>query len=165
MTTEPLKGQFRTRCPSEDRSGSGQTVRVAGVPSLAGLSHIDLTVTDVSVSRAFYTEVLGFVQRGVTTTSDFTGVVIGRNDLPFTIGLNWCAAADGTAFDEMRTGLDHLSFLVPSLDHLEAWQETLRDRGVVFTPIVHVAHGDVLVFRDPDNISWSSSALARHERA
>jgi hypothetical protein len=37
-------------------------------------------------------------------------------------------------------------------DHLEAWEQTLRDHGVVFTPIVHVASGDVLGFCDPDNI-------------
>jgi glyoxylase I family protein len=127
-------------------------VRVAGLPPIAGLSHIDLTVTDVSVSRAFYTEVLGFAETDVTTTPTFTGVVLGRDDLPFTIGLNCCEEADGTTFDEMRTGLDHISFLVSGRDHLEAWEETLRDRGVVFTPIVHVASGDVLVFRDPDNI-------------
>ena len=122
------------------------------MPPIVGLSHIDLTVTDVSVSRAFYTDVLGFTERDVTTTSTFTGLVLGRDDLSFTIGLNWCEAADGSAFDEMRTGLDHLSFLVSSRQDLEAWEEALRDRGVVFTPIVHVAAGDVLVFRDPDNI-------------
>ena len=125
---------------------------MGGMPPIAGLSHIDLTVTDVSVSRAFYTDVLGFTERDVTTTSTFTGVVLGRDDLSFTIGLNWCEAADDSAFDEMRTGLDHLSFLVSSRQDLEQWQETLQDHGVVFTPIVHVAAGDVLVFRDPDNI-------------
>ena len=32
----------------------------AHVPELAGISHIDLTVTDVERSERFYTEVLGF---------------------------------------------------------------------------------------------------------
>ena len=131
---------------------TGQCVSVVTRPPIAGLSHIDLTVTDVAVSSRVYTEVLGFVERDVTTTSTFTGVVLGRDDLSFTVGLNRCEAADGTAFDEMRTGLDHLSFLVLSRDHLEEWQKTLGDHGVVFRPIAHVASGDVLVFRDPDNI-------------
>ena len=134
---------------------------MAGIPPIAGLSHIDLTVTDVSVSRAFYAEVLGFAQKDVTTTSAFTGVVLSRDDLPFTIGLNWCEAADGSAFDEMRTGMDHLPFLVPTRVHLEAWQERLRDHGVVFTPIVHVGSGDVLVFRDPDNIQLEFFPIIR----
>jgi catechol 2,3-dioxygenase-like lactoylglutathione lyase family enzyme len=122
------------------------------VPPIAGLSHVDLTVTDVDASRAFYTEVLGFATRDVTTTSTFTGVVVGRGDLSFTVGLNSCEAADGSVFDEMRTGLDHLSFLVSTREDLVAWQETLRDHDVVFTPIAQVPSGDVVVFRDPDNI-------------
>ncbi len=135
-------------------------MRVTGVPPIAGLSHVDLTVTDVAASRAFYTEVLGFTQREVTTTSTFTGVVLGRDDVSFTIGLNWCESADGTAFDEMRTGLDHLSFLVPGREDLELWEQRLRNHGVAFTPIVHAASGDVLVFRDPDNIQLEFYAPA-----
>jgi hypothetical protein len=33
------------------------------VPDLAGISHIDLTVTDVQRSERFYTDVLGFDER------------------------------------------------------------------------------------------------------
>jgi glyoxylase I family protein len=55
-------------------------------------------------------------------------------------------------FDERRTGLDHLSFLVADRAGLEAWQAHLHALGVEHTPIQDVQYGSVLVFRDPDNI-------------
>ena len=55
-------------------------------------------------------------------------------------------------FDEFRTGLDHFAFGVSSRDDLDAWEQRLREAGVVFSPIAETPHGSVIVFRDPDNI-------------
>ena len=122
------------------------------VPGLAGIAHIDLMVCDVARSERFYTEGLGMTRRDAVTKPSFVSVVLGRDDLGCTVGLNWCEVADGSPFDEMRTGLDHLAFQVPTRGDLDAWQDRLRDEGVPFTPIMDTPTGSVLVFRDPDNI-------------
>jgi catechol 2,3-dioxygenase-like lactoylglutathione lyase family enzyme len=68
----------------------------------------------------------------------------------------------GELFSERDTGLDHVGFGVPTLAALEAWQDHLEANGVVRadtadkpltqSPIAHTPYGDVLVFRDPDNL-------------
>jgi glyoxylase I family protein len=64
------------------------------------------------------------------------------------------AAADRRRLtvDELRAGLDHLSFLVPSRAELLRWQEHFGRHRVTYTPVVDASYGAVLVFRDPDNI-------------
>jgi glyoxylase I family protein len=57
-----------------------------------------------------------------------------------------------SAFDEFRTGLDHLAFAVSSLEDLQAWEGRLREMGVHFSPIASTPIGTVVVFRDPDGI-------------
>ena len=56
-------------------------------------------------------------------------------------------------FDERRSGLDHLSFAVADRAALEAWVVRLDAHGVVHSDIVSGATGDLVPFRDPDNIA------------
>ena len=56
-------------------------------------------------------------------------------------------------FDERRTGLDHLSFAVADRLGLEAWRARLDEHGVVHSDIVSGSAGDLIPFRDPDNIA------------
>jgi glyoxylase I family protein len=55
-------------------------------------------------------------------------------------------------FDEFRTGLDHFAFAVASRADLEAWVRELETRGIEHSPIAETPIGQVIVFRDPDNI-------------
>jgi glyoxylase I family protein len=122
------------------------------VPDLAGISHIDLTVTDVDRSERFYTEVLGFRLVDRVEKEGFRSTVMRHQGLPHELCVGWPAANDGSRFDEFRTGLDHLSFRVMNRAELERWQEHLERHGVTYTPIVEAPYGAVLVFRDPDDI-------------
>ncbi len=122
------------------------------MPELAGISHVDLTVTDVDRSARFYTEVLGFE---VVRRADEHACRIAdlrHADLATEVAVRQPTSGDSVRFDELRTGLDHLSFLVATRDELERWQEHLEHHGVSYTPIVDAPYGAVLVFRDPDNI-------------
>jgi glyoxylase I family protein len=56
-------------------------------------------------------------------------------------------------FNERRTGLDHLSFAVPDRAALEAWVARLDEHNVVHSDIVSGSTGDLVPFRDPDNIA------------
>lgn len=124
----------------------------ADVPELAGISHIDLTVTDRDRSERFYTEVLGFEVAKRVDKPDFRLADMRHAGLGAELCVRQPTAGDGSAFDELRTGLDHLSFAVASRADLEGWQEHLEHHGVSHTPIVDAPYGAVLVFRDPDNI-------------
>ncbi len=119
---------------------------------MAGISHIDLTVTDVDRSERFYTEVLGFEVLKRVDKAGFRLADMRHSGLGAEICVRQPAANDGSPFDEFRTGLDHLSFAVSNRAELERWQEHLEHHGVSYTPIVDAPYGAVLVFRDPDNI-------------
>jgi catechol 2,3-dioxygenase-like lactoylglutathione lyase family enzyme len=56
-------------------------------------------------------------------------------------------------FDERRSGLDHVSFAVAARPALDAWVARLDEHGVVHSGIVSGATGDLVPFRDPDNIA------------
>jgi glyoxylase I family protein len=130
------------------------------VPELAGISHIDLTVTDVDRSERFYTDVLGFLVIDREQRADRTMVLMRHSGLSNGVCLNAHHNTDGARFDERRPGLDHLSFRVVNEEELEAWRDQLEAHGVPHSPIAHTAHGPVLVFRDPDNIQLELMADA-----
>ena len=121
--------------------------------ALSGISHLDLTVTDLDRSLAFYIDVLGFRMGRHFDRPRFRGAFITHPGLTHSIGLGCPDARDGSAFDEYRTGLDHLSLRVPSHAELRRWEQHFVAHHVPHTPIVLLPDGaGVLVFRDPDNI-------------
>jgi catechol 2,3-dioxygenase-like lactoylglutathione lyase family enzyme len=124
----------------------------APVPELAGISHIDLTVTDRDRSQRFYTEVLGFEIVKRVDKPEFRLADMRHPGLAVEVCVRQPATNDGAPFDENRAGLDHLSFAVATRAELERWQDLLDQQGVPYTPIVDAPYGAVLVFRDPDNI-------------
>jgi glyoxylase I family protein len=120
--------------------------------SLRGVSHISLTVSDLERSRDWYHQVLGWEAamdgRSDTTTfsygslPDGTTVVLRTHDEPIT-----------GDFDERRAGLDHLSLTVTEAEDVTALQTRLESAGTTFTPAQDQPFGQVLAFRDPDNIA------------
>jgi glyoxylase I family protein len=129
------------------------------VPELAGISHIDLSVTDVERSLPFYTDVLGFEVLGREESAERTMVLMTHPGLSHGVCLNEHRGGEGSPFDERRAGLDHLSFRVASRSQLEAWQRTFETHGVAHSPIADTPFGAVLVFRDPDNIQLELMAV------
>lgn len=128
------------------------------MPTITGISHIDLSVTDLDRSESWYAELLGMkrVLDGRNDTHHFESRYLIHPDTMLIVGLVRHDAnghdAGGATFDEHRIGLDHLSFNVASRTELDAWQERLAERAIEHTPIVESAMWDVLVVRDPDNI-------------
>ena len=122
-------------------------------PTITGISHIDLSVTDLERSEHFYRELLGMNR-----------VLDGRNDdqhlssrylihPPTLLILGLVQHDDGEgAFDERHVGLDHLAFAVSSREELDGWAAQLSEKGIEHSPITEGDLWDVLVLRDPDNI-------------
>jgi catechol 2,3-dioxygenase-like lactoylglutathione lyase family enzyme len=122
------------------------------MPDFTGVSHVSLTVSDIDRSLPFYTDVLGFQFLMPTDAPGLRRVLLAHPGSGLMLALSQHANGSGDAFDETRTGLDHVSFAVADRDELVAWEERLRAAGVSFSPIQDVFYGNVLVVRDPDNI-------------
>ncbi|WAX55825.1 VOC family protein [Jatrophihabitans cynanchi] len=125
----------------------------------AAFSHVRLTVTDITRSRAFYESVFGWpVAFEMPPDADeatrerfaflFGGVLyhVGEQLL----GLRPVAT---DRFDENRVGLDHLSFAVASRADLDAAAAVLDELGIAHEPVKDIGEAHILEFRDPDHIA------------
>jgi catechol 2,3-dioxygenase-like lactoylglutathione lyase family enzyme len=130
------------------------------MPSITGAHHAALTVRDADASASWYADLLGMrvVMSGDDESVRFR--VLAHPECGWVLGVRQYAGHPAGAFDEFRTGLDHLAFGVASRAELEAWERELASRGVKYSPIAETAIGSVIVFRDPDNIQlefWLSA--------
>ncbi len=123
-------------------------------PSITGISHVDLSVTDLEASDAWYRELLGMIPLfgGRNEDRGYDVRYIMEPASGVVIGLEQHDANPGTPFDERRVGLDHLSFNVADRGQLDGWLARLDERGVPHSGITEEEQWDVLVLRDPDNI-------------
>jgi catechol 2,3-dioxygenase-like lactoylglutathione lyase family enzyme len=122
--------------------------------TFAGVSHASFTVTDLSVSQRFYTEVLDFV----AVLDVGYGRICMHPETGFTLSLVRHEGARGERFTELTTGLDHLGFRASSRAELEEWERRFDQHGVSYTPIRDMEMGSHLNFRDPDGIALEFDA-------
>lgn len=127
---------------------------------MTGLSHVQLLVSDVGASAAWYTAALGldpYVEDLVTgyialrhrgaklviVLTTGTQDVSGGGDLPGVrvAGVGPCGS------------LDHLAFAVPDGTTLEAWADHLTEVGVDHAGVVEENGHPSLQLRDPDGIA------------
>lgn len=124
------------------------------MPTIGGVSHIDLTVTDLDRSETWYSELFGLTRLldGQNDQHHFASRYLVHPETMLIIGLVAHDQPSGQPFNERSIGLDHLAFSVGSAEELEAWRHRLEQRGIDHSPIVVGEMWDVLVFRDPDDI-------------
>ena len=129
------------------------------MPSVAGIHHVAITVTDLDRSVAWYQKVLGFSTVLSAEHPDGTGRLETMVNPEFSVvlSLHVHAANEGEAFSETHTGLDHVGFAVVDLAALEEWERHLTELNVEHSPLAYHALDDhsgysVVVFRDPDNV-------------
>jgi catechol 2,3-dioxygenase-like lactoylglutathione lyase family enzyme len=129
-------------------------------PGITGINHFSATVTDLEASVVWYQRVFG-MDRVPGTFPHYereeTGyaVLLMEPRSGALVGLHTNKANQGEAFDECRTGLDHISFAVANRDELAAWVATLDELGIQHTGIRDEKEPmpySTVVFRDPDNI-------------
>jgi len=117
------------------------------------LTHVALTVRDLSVSVPWYEQLFGV--RPVLdedTDPDFhhTVYLLGGT----LVGLHQHATpAPEGAFSEYRVGLDHLAFGCANRAELEAWAGRLDELGITHGGIKDATYGSGVSFRDPDGIA------------
>jgi glyoxylase I family protein len=123
------------------------------MPSLSGLTHVALTVRDVSASRPWYQELLGVDPIIDVDTGEFINVVWAFGDGTI-FGLHQhTRSAPDEQFDEFRVGLDHAAFGVANRAELEKWMRRLDELHIPHGGIKDAPYGSGLSFRDPDGIA------------
>ncbi|MDQ2755073.1 MAG: VOC family protein [Actinomycetota bacterium] len=119
------------------------------MPTITGIDHIALTVTDLTVSLAFYESVMNLRPQGTMTDGPFTRCVLA---LPGSthLGLTQHDAGSGRDFDPTTPGLDHLAFACESREQLLGWIGHLDGLGVSHSGVQDADYGSAVSFRDPD---------------
>ena len=124
------------------------------MPEFPPLTHVALTVRDLSVSVPWYQAI--FEADPVLdedTDPDFhhTVYLLGNGTL---IGLHQHGtAAPAEQFSGFRVGLDHLAFGCANRGELEQWAKRLEELGVQHGGVKDRPYGSGVSFRDPDNIA------------
>jgi glyoxylase I family protein len=124
------------------------------VPTLAGYSHLSLSVTDLDRSTEWYLQVLGFSVHSKVEGDSFRRNRLRHPEAGIMLTLTAHEAGDGEAFDERRTGMDHVSFALPSLEDLHQFKERFEERGIEHSDVKPILNGagGMITFRDPDHI-------------
>ena len=124
------------------------------MPDVPPLTHVAVTVRDLSVSVAWYEALLEAKPvLDEDTDPDFhhTVYLLGNNTL---FGLHQHdRPAPDERFSEFRVGLDHVAFGCADRAELEKWARRLDELGVAHGPIKDAGYGSGLSFRDPDGIA------------
>ena len=129
--------------------------------SLRGFTHVSLSVSDLDRSRHFDHEVLGLPLLADT----YEGTVFDGRELMLLVGrtalcLQQHRSNPGEPFEPSRTGLDHLSFGVPSIEDLRTWAERLSSANVQHSGIKPLpGFGDFIELCDPDGIQLELHCL------
>lgn len=124
-------------------SGSGHPGGVAA--PMTSLSHVQLRVTDVAASAAWFTVVLGLEP---FRSDPDVGYVALRHAAS---GIVIVLTADTSGTWDPRSGaLDHLAFAVPDGATLEAWADHLTSIGIAHDGVAPENGNPSLQLRDPD---------------
>lgn len=125
------------------------------MPSLTGVHHVSLTVTDLDRSAEWYSRVLGFTLAAEIDGDGYQRVRLRHPDSGLIIALTHHKAGSGEAFRESECGLDHVAFTVPDVADITAWKQRLEHHQVPHSqikPREQPGGGALITLRDPDNI-------------
>jgi glyoxylase I family protein len=124
------------------------------VSTFPALTHVALTVRDLSVSVPWYSELFDaepVLDEDTDPAMHHTVYVLGNGTL---FGLHQHdVGAPPEAFSEFRVGLDHVAFGCDDRAELEKWARRLDELGIAHGDINDAPYGSGLAFRDPDGIA------------
>ena len=121
------------------------------MPKFPTITHVALTVTDLSRSIPWYERLFDAKPVLDQDTGPFRHVVWSVGST--LVGLHQFPDGRSETFDERRAGLDHLSFACANRGELEQWASRLDELGIKHGGVVDADYGSGVSFRDPDNIA------------
>jgi catechol 2,3-dioxygenase-like lactoylglutathione lyase family enzyme len=129
--------------PSDIASGT-DLPSTRSVPTIVGLHHVRVPVSDVVASRDWYTETLGLWPIIVTEDEDTVTGIIMAHPSGVVIGLHLAP--------EQAKALEGFAVIALAVTDLEAWPAHLDGLGVSHSGIVDGHLGRCLRIRDPDGV-------------
>ncbi|HZT67107.1 MAG TPA: VOC family protein [Acidimicrobiales bacterium] len=124
------------------------------MPEITGaVHHVNLSVSDLERSAAWYSELFGLKE--LARLSDPDGAwskVILQHHSGLLIGLTQHSRNGAAPFSEILCGVDHVALTVPSPDDLSAWIPRLGTLGIESSAVKTTPLGLLVTIRDPDNI-------------
>jgi glyoxylase I family protein len=133
-----------------------------------GVHHVDLVVTSIGRSLAFYRELLAPL--GFSRIAEVEGergetiwYLIGRGT---SLGLREAQTDDGVTFDRYRVGLHHLALEAETRELVDESAAWLRDRGAEIESgpedYAYLPGYYAVFFYDPDGIKLEIVHVPRH---
>ena len=98
-----------------------------GRPKLRRIAHVELRVRDLGQSAAFYRDLLGLERTDAVPPSESTCVCTAKSETEERFGL---VLTQGLPSGAEVTGLDHLSFEVPTRQDVRDIYEEARRRNI-----------------------------------
>ncbi|MBA2555083.1 MAG: VOC family protein [Geodermatophilaceae bacterium] len=120
---------------------------------MGGLTHVALSVADLSVSVPWYQAVLGAAPVLDEDTGPFRHVVFALGATLFGLHAFPEGVLDDAPFNPRRPGLDHVAFGCADRAELAAWSARLDQLGVPHGEILDAHYGSGLAFKDPDGLA------------
>jgi len=117
-------------------------------PTTSGIHHINLRCSNLSASKDFYQNTIGFPI--VLENSELFAFPVGSVFIVFK------KADDNTQFNPFTVGTDHLAIACESEDELNRVAKGLSDAGVENTGVKldPTLQKQYVAFKDPDRIQW-----------
>jgi glyoxylase I family protein len=136
---------------------------VKPMPQIVGIAHVELSVSDLDRSVAWYCRLLGArdVFRNRNVDRAFSACAILEPASRMVLAFTQHDVREGSQFTPRRVGLDHLSFAVPDRAALDAWQARLDELGIEHDAIDDQGFAVALNLRDPDGIALEFYFLPR----
>ncbi len=130
-----------------------QTTQASLSETMGGLTHVALSVADLSVSVPWYQAVLGAAPVLDEDTGPFRHVVFALGATLFGLHAFPEGVLDDAPFNPRRPGLDHVAFGCADRAELAAWSARLDQLGVPHGEILDAHYGSGLAFKDPDGLA------------
>ena len=120
-------------------------------PTLDGLHHVKLPVTNLARSRAWYERVLG-LNVEIEFTDDHDGVIRGVAGTAPGLDRTALALRENAQAAAGVAGFDPIAFAVAGRTAIDRWVSHLDAEGVEHSTVIRATLGWIVAFRDPDGL-------------
>jgi glyoxylase I family protein len=122
---------------------------------IAGIAHVELSVSDLDASSRWYCELLGAreVFRAEDRAAALEACAIVEPKTGLVLAFTRHDGTDRAPFTPRRMGLDHLAFAVDGEEALREWGRRLDELGIEHSPVRDYRYVKAITFSDPDGIA------------